>query len=541
MSDRELALMAALVMDSGNRWGEQAADFQVEDARAILTAGRPNWHFLTRPRGGSKTSDIAALTIAWLVEEARPFDRGYVIASNSQQAGLLVDAAAGFVARTPELSESVTVEAERILASNGAWVRVLPQSDSGSWGLLNTHLIVCDEFAQWPDTRGARRVWQAIRSTTQKTPGCRLVILTSAGEPSHWSYTEVFQTALREIERAAEQRRDPFWRVSETPGPVPWQDQEELEQLRNELLPSAYDRLVLNIWSESEERAISEEDYDAAAWPCTKNGRAPAGLRGIGQRTFGPRAGQKYIVTVDVGTVNDATVMVVAHRETKDGNDLHGVVIDHLERWQGSKKNRIVLEDVRRRVAELSFEYNRAHVHADPDQFVDSFQVLNKQGVRTSLFPFTQASVGQVATALVQAFHNRQVVIPDNPVLRDELLKVRLKDTSAVSVRLDHDKTGHDDQAVTIGMACHLLLAKQWTAGEAFTQMMKKQIQERQENPSSRDARNLSRFQRQLDRRAGRPLRERERQQRSCQHRWRVTSDGQTVCAYACGAVREAS
>ena len=43
-------------------------------------------------------------------------------------------------------------------APNGAWFEVLAQSDSGAWGLRDAHLLICDEFCQWPDTRGARAV-----------------------------------------------------------------------------------------------------------------------------------------------------------------------------------------------------------------------------------------------------------------------------------------------------------------------------------------------------------------------------------------------
>ena len=277
-----LDMMYALVLESGRRWGEIAADFQREDAAAIFSPDRPNLHFYTRPRGASKTTDLAGVALAWLATEAPPRARGVVVASNADQAALLIDAAAGFVARTPELNNYLVVENERILAPNGASVRVLPASDSGSWGLLNVHLLVADELAQWPETRGARRVWSAIRSTVQKTPGLRFIVLTSAGEPSHWSYSEVFKKA----------RADPaMWRVHEVPGPVPWQDPADIAALQRELLPSEFDRLVLNRWSEAEDRAISPEDYDAAAVKAVRHGLAPAGLKGGGYPLHSPGRG----------------------------------------------------------------------------------------------------------------------------------------------------------------------------------------------------------------------------------------------------------
>ena len=100
---RPMDLLSALVLESGARWGEVAADFQLLDAEAIFSPDGPRWHFLTRPRGGSKTSDLAAVSLVWLATEARPSDRGYVFACDAEQAAQLVDAAARFVSRTPEL------------------------------------------------------------------------------------------------------------------------------------------------------------------------------------------------------------------------------------------------------------------------------------------------------------------------------------------------------------------------------------------------------------------------------------------------------
>lgn len=408
------------------------------------------------------TTDLAGVALSWLAMEAPALSRGYVVASNSDQAAILIDAAAGFVARTPEL-ESLTVENERIVAPNKAWVKVLSLSDSGAWGLRDARLLILDEFAQWPETRGAQRVYTAVRSTVQKTPGCRLVILTSAGEPSHWTYERVYQPA----------KTDPMWRVSETPGPVPWQDADDIEALRRELSPSEYARLVLNVWTEGEDRAVTEADYERAAEDCRPWGNAPPSIKGGGHRLHFPADNVRYIVTVDVGLVNDATVVTVAHKEPMT-DDRHGpqqVVVDHIDRWQGSKNHHIPLEQVTRRVAELANEYRGARVYADPDQFMGSIQQLRKAGVRAESWAFTTTSVGQVATSLVQAFHNGQIRIPDYPELRDELLRVKLRESTAGVTRLDHDKGAHDDQAVCIGMACHLLVGGEqrsagvWIAG----------------------------------------------------------------------------
>ena len=472
-------IMYALVLEDGRRWGEVAADFQVEDVEEIFSPERPNWHFLTRGRGGSKTSDIAGVALSWLYADAPPRARGYVVASNSEQAAILIDAAAGFVARTPVLEDRIEVENERIInRDSGAWVRVLSLSDSGSWGLRDTHLLICDEFAQWPETRGAKRVYTAIRSTVQKTPGCRLILLTSAGEPSHWSFQQVFRKALSDKDN---------WRVHEVPGPVPWQSPEDLAALQRELRPSEYERLVLNRWTEDEDRAISEEDYDLAA--------QPADVRTDGVKTTArlsyPKPGVKYVIAVDIGILNDATVMCVAHKEPLDPNEPYGphrAVVDYLERWQGSKKRPVQVSEVEDWLVAEAPKWNRAEVYADPTQFRGNVQNLNRRGVKASEWNFTATSVGEVATALVSTFRTRQIHVPDSKVLKEELLRVRLRESAPGVTRLDHDRTGHDDQAVTIGMACHILLGKtMWGQGAAFMEAFKREKQNPPKEPRRRN------------------------------------------------------
>jgi phage terminase large subunit-like protein len=497
--------MWGLVLENGRRWGEVAVQQQIEDIEAIFDDARPHRHFITRPRGGSKTTDLAGVALSWLCVEAPPRARGYVVAANGEQAAILIDAAASLVSRTPELEDALVLENERILAPNGAWVRVLNLSDTGAWGLRDVHLLILDEFAQWPETRGAKRVYTAVRSTVQKVESCRLVILTSAGEPEHWSYREVFEPA----------KSDPTWRVSEMPGPVPWHDPEEIAALRRELRPSEFDRLVRNIWTQDEERAITEEDWELAAQP---------------YRAHLPRPGVRYLITVDIGLKHDATVCVVAHKEPVDPANPHGpqrVIVDRLERWKGTRRKPVQLKSVEDWLVETAHAYNRARVYGDPDQFQGSLQNLNRRGVRASEWTFTSSSVGQVATALVQCFRNRLIFVPDEPTLRDELLRVRLRETAPGVVRLDHDRSGHDDQAVAIGMACHLLLSSGASRSvEIFKEFLSEQTTKRKQRSDE-----VSRAVAAVMQRPERLARARERMQRRCEHRWR---DGR--CVFGCGA-----
>jgi hypothetical protein len=485
-----LDVLYALVLESGERWGAAAADFQIADAEAIFSPVGPPFHFLTRPRGGSKTSDTAAICLAWLVAQAGPRQRSYVLAVSESQAAELVDAAAGFVARSPVVGNYVGVEASALYAANGAAVRVLTSGDS-TWGKgRDTGFIVLDEFAQWPATRKSRRTWVAMLSATQKTPGLRLVILTSAGEPGHFSY-----------EVLSEARRSNFWHVSEVPGPVPWVSKEYLDAQRRLLTEAEFARLHYNQWTEEDDRLVTEEDLDAA---CVLPGSLPADRR------------HRYIITVDLGVKVDATVVVVAHAESIPGEPhAQRVVVDLIKRWVPTRKRQVRLSQVRQFLEETSVAYRRAPVYGDPSQFHEMRQALVAQGVRAMEFKFTSTSVGELASSLVLALRNHQVWLPDRPELRSELLTVRLREVSPGAYRMDHDAGSHDDQAVALGMATHLLLGKSQRNAARFVRAVKEATAK--EPPP----------------RLLRPRPPRTPRGRPCQHRWRQDNGH---CAWGCGA-----
>src|SRR6186997_401840 len=85
MTDGAMRLLAALVLEDGRRWGEAAHPFQRDDACAVLDLSGPRRHYLTRPRGGSKTSDCAGVSIAMLLEQAPPGSRAYAFAADQDQ------------------------------------------------------------------------------------------------------------------------------------------------------------------------------------------------------------------------------------------------------------------------------------------------------------------------------------------------------------------------------------------------------------------------------------------------------------------------
>ncbi|MDQ3671488.1 MAG: terminase large subunit [Actinomycetota bacterium] len=443
--DSALDLLSGLVLEDGRRWGEVAESFQWADARAVLdpTSETP-YHFLTRARGGSKTADLAGMGIVAMLAQLPPGSRLYGLAADRDQGRLLVDSIQGYANRTPELRGALDVQAYRVVATRSASViEVLAADAPGAWG-LRPALTIADELAQWAATGSARRLWEAASSAAAKLSDSRLVVLTTAGDPAHWS-RKVLDHALA----------DPLWRVHEVAGPPPWMDEERLGEQRRRLLESSYRRLFENEWVTSEDRLASEDDL-----------RACVTLEG----PLAPEPGMRYVIGLDLGLKSDRTVAAVCHavRTTNiDGQTTATkVVLDRMQVWAGTRDNPVQLAAVEEWLVEAATSY-RAIVRCDPWQAVGSMQRLRSRGVRCEEFTFSSASVGRLASTLHLLLRNGQLALPDDADLLDELRHVRLRETSPGVVRMDHDADQHDDRAIALALAASRLLDRPQSDGSA--------------------------------------------------------------------------
>ncbi|HEX3542786.1 MAG TPA: hypothetical protein VHT75_20325 [Acidimicrobiales bacterium] len=433
-----LEVLSGLILEDGRKWGVAAAPWQQEDARAILEPGPgdPLMHFLTRPRGGSKTTDLGAVCVAAIVAQLPPESRVYWVAADRDQGRLGVDAMAGLVARGG-LARVLKVSGWQVTGPGGIRVEVLAADGPSAFG-IRPALIVVDEFAQWPSSSNARQVWEAVISAVLKVPGCRLVVISTAGDPVHWS-AKVLAAA----------RVSPAWRVNEVPGPLPWLSAESLEAQREMLTDSQFARLHLNQWSASEDRLVSQEALAAAVV-----------LKG----PLEPRPGVVYRIGVDVGLRRDRTAIAVAHAEAAGEAALgqtqpRRVVLDRLVVLAGSREREVQLDDVEDIVADLSSMYNRAMVRMDPFQAIGVAQRLRRRGVSVEEYAFSTSHYAGMAQTLFVLLRNRLLWLPDDERLLDELARVRFKEIgSTAQLRVDHDPGEHDDQVVALGMAATSVL-----------------------------------------------------------------------------------
>ena len=417
-------VLSRLVIEDGRRWIEAAEDFQLADALAVLEGERP-YQFLTRARGGSKTTDLAAVAMSDLLT-LTVADRLYWIGADSDQGALALDAIAGFAARSDWIGSRIEIQNRRVVVTaTGATLDILAADAAGAWG-LRPRAIYADELSQWADTAAPRRLWEALSTAVAKRSDAKLVALTTAGDPSHFS--------AKILDHA---KTSPLWRVNEVPGPSPWANQARLEEQKARLTESAFARLFLNRWTAAEDRLTSLE----AVRECVGH-----------EGPLDYNRAHDYVIGLDIGLKRDRTVAALAHKEGSR------IVLDRIEAWKGSRLRPVRIEDIEAWILQTSESYDRARIVADPWQSIGLLQRLKTKGLRADEFAFSQSSVGRLASALYGLLRDRTLSIPDDPELIEELAHVRLIEKSPGVFRMDHDPGRHDDRAVALALAATSLL-----------------------------------------------------------------------------------
>jgi hypothetical protein len=426
-----LDLLSALPLHDGRRWGDVAEPFQLEDAEAVLLGDQP-YAFLTRSRGGSKTTDLAGCALA-LMLTLPPRSRLYWCAADADQGTLAIDTIAGFASRTGSLAGALSIQARKVVFERtGSSLEVLPADAPSAWGLQPDAIFV-DELANWTDGPAARRLWEAASSAAAKNPECRMVVLTTAGNPQHFAHGV--------IEHA---RTSPLWHVHEVEGPAPWLDRDRLAEQKARLPMAVYEQLFENRWTAAEGSFLDPAIVDAAF-----------SLEAPMLAAEGGRGG--YVAGLDLGHSKDRSVLAIVHRQ--DGE----VRLDRMQVWTPTKDTPVDFGEIEDFILAAHERFGFT-LRFDPWQGLDLAQRLRAAGVQATEFHFSPGSKQRLAGALLHSMNAGKLRLYDAPGLRDELLALRVKQTAAGGWTFDHTAGGHDDRAVALSIA--LVEALEGSPGE---------------------------------------------------------------------------
>jgi hypothetical protein len=251
--------------------------------------------------------------------------------------------------------------------------------------------------------------------------------LTTAGSPDHF--------AFKVLEHA---RSSSLWRCSERSGPAPWMDADRLGEQRQRLPAAVFAQLFENEWTQAEGSFLDPLVVEAAF--CLDG---PALERGEG----------RYVAGLDLGTVNDRTVLAVGHRVGDR------VVLDRMQTWQGSRRRPVDFAEVERFIVSAHKRFGFT-LRLDPWQGLDLAQRLRGRGIYAEEFTFSSGSKQRLAQTLLSTINAGSLSLYPAEGLRDELLALRLVQASSGAWSFDHRRGGHDDRATALALMTVALLER---------------------------------------------------------------------------------
>ena len=435
--------------DSMDDW--QRADFAALDPGLMRCNGRSAKPaqlraYLERPRGHSKTTDLAVMVCWVLTFSTRPL-KGYAFAADKDQARLLKDAVSTLLRLNPWMSKILTVEANRVVVSakghpgEGGWLSVEASDVGSSYGIL-PDFIICDELTHWD---GDGSLFHSLISSSAKRENCLLVVIANAGFTDSWSWS---------VREAA--RLDERWYFSRLDGPkASWITPERLEEQRRMLPAVAFGRLWLNQPSTGGGDALTRADVDAAFAPDL-------------QPMTGQEPGWSFVAGIDLGVSRDASAVVVLAAGQQGTPQQGRIRLATARLWKPSSGKRVDLIDVERYIRELDRQFRLARVAYDSFQAehlaqrleIDAQRRRRDQALPARTTPWlcevppTASNLRQIASLTIECFVDRRVQCFAYEPLRADLLKLRCEEKSyGIRLTSPRDDTGHGDSFSAFGVA----------------------------------------------------------------------------------------
>lgn len=461
------------------QFGDVMAPFQVRDFAALdtglmkcngrATADAKMRAYLERPRGHSKTTDIAILCVWALAFAARPI-RGYAFAADQDQSKLLKDAMATIVRLNPWLAGILNVgkgnTVENIAAQHpgqGGKLEIFSSDVASSYGIL-PDLLVIDELTNWA---GDGSLWHSLISSAAKRGSCFLAVISNAGFADSW------QQSVRESARV-----DQAWYFSRLDGPqASWISRERLAE-QERLLPAvAFRRLWLNEWSSGGGDALTEQDIAAAFFPT---------LRPLSTAI----PGLEFVGGLDLGVSRDASAVCILGVRRRHAD--HGVIrLAFTKVWRPSKGKKVDLQQVEDCLFALHDRFNLRALNYDPWNAAHLASRLQAGGLSVHQrqlgrlhattkvpmveVPQTGQSLQKMASVLLEAFADRRLELYPDDELKRDLTRLRVEERQyGFRLTSPRDALGHGDLATAFALAMlagsDLAARRKRAAGSAIDQ-----------------------------------------------------------------------
>jgi hypothetical protein len=368
--------------------------------REAFTLG-PDGRFLypelvySAPKKSGKTATAAMIALYVVVCLGRRYAEIYCVANDLEQAqGRVFQAISRIISASPLLRASTKITSNKIeFLSTGASISAIASDYAGAAG-ANPTLTIFDELWGYVSERSRRLFDEMVPVPTRKFSQ-RLTVTYAGFEGESELLENLYKRGLTGEEIAPALYRGPGLLMRWSNETVaPWQTAPWLEQMRQQLRPSAYLRLIENRWVTSESPFVEMEWWD----DCTDPALHPVVMN----------KALPIWVGVDASTKRDSTAIVAC---AWDPETRRARLVWHRV-FQPSPEDPLDFEmTIEKSLLELRSRFDVQAIRFDPYQLVAVAQRLQKSGLRMVEIPQTVSNLTESSSNLYELIKGRNLAV----------------------------------------------------------------------------------------------------------------------------------
>jgi phage terminase large subunit-like protein len=389
------------------------------------------------PKKSGKTALAAMIAIYAVRVLGGRYAEGYCIANDFEQAtGRVFQAAARIVEASPMLAADAIVTQSKITFVSTGGVIIPLGSDYASAAGANPTITVFDELWAYTSER-SHRLWDEMVPPPTRKIACRLTVTYAGFEGESELLEDLHKRGLKGKQIAPDLHAQPgllmFWTHNFT---APWQTEEWREQMRGQLRPNAYLRLIENRWVTTESTFVEMEWWDA----CVDTEARPQ----LTDRKL------RVWVGVDASVKHDSTAIVACAYDRKAKK----VRLVWHQVFQPSPDSPLDFElTIESTVEMLARRFEVREVRFDPYQMAASCQRLRGRGVPMVEFSQTQGHLTEASQNLFELIKGANLICYPDADMRLSIQRAVAVETTR-GWRIAKEKASHKiDVVVALGMA----------------------------------------------------------------------------------------
>ncbi len=388
------------------------------------------------PKKSGKTALAAMAALYTILCLGGPYAEGYIIANDFEQAQSRVFQAAVRMIKVSALKNSARITANKIeFPTTGATITALASEYAGAAG-ANPTITIFDELWGYTTER-SRRLWDEMVPVPTRKVSARLTVTYAGFEGESEPLESLYKRGLQgEAIAPALYRQSGLLMYWTHECPAPWQTPEWIEQMRGQLRPNAFLRLIENRWVTSESTFVPIEWWDACVDPDLSPELARPSLQ--------------VWIGLDASVKRDSTAIVATTFDQKAGK----VRLVWHKVFQPSPEDPLDFEQtVEKTLLELRRRFCVREVRYDPYQLVAVAQRLTAAGVPMLEFPQSVPNLTEASTNMYDAIKGRNLIVYPDDDMRLAVSRCVAIETSR-GWRIAKEKAAHKiDVVVALAMA----------------------------------------------------------------------------------------